>query len=390
MCVCGKIDPPTHDGYEYFVTFTDDNTHMTSVHLMKKKSEILQHFKAYHAMATSHFNRPMARVRCDNVGEYMSKEFKRFCAEKGIVIEYTTPYTPQLNGVSERLNRTLCERAKAMVAEAKLDRSFWGEALLTANFITNRSPTVALDRKTPYEVWFGKKPDVSALRVFGCKAYALVPSEKRKKLDDTGTLCYMIGYALNGCRLWNLKTKKVICSRHVRFDESTDVNATMDEPRLAQSNEPINLTTVFTPTRAVPTTPLTSTPRSTPLPSPITQLTPDTDAEGDMSYESALDETLTNHTTSPKPTTPVTTRYGRVIRRPIRLNDYIVGSHRSQPHTSLSVVDEVPMNYPDIFGWPDEMKWLQAVDDELQSHKENESWIPRTKSSYSTHAGSFR
>ena len=199
--VCGKIDPPTHDGYEYFITFTDDHTHMTTVYLMRKKSETLDHFKTYYAMATSHFNRKIARIRCDNGGEYTSKKFKEFCAQKGIVIEYTTPYTPQLNGVSERLNRTLCERAKAMIAEAKLSRSFWGEALLTANFITNRSPTVAIDRKTPYEVWFGTKPDVSGFRVFGCKAYALIPPEKRKKLDDTGELCSMVGYALNGYRL---------------------------------------------------------------------------------------------------------------------------------------------------------------------------------------------
>ena len=86
--VCDKIDPPTHDGYEYFITFTDDHTHMTTVYLMRKKSETLDHFKTYYAMATSHFNRKIARIRCDNGGEYTSKKFKEFCAQKGIVIEY--------------------------------------------------------------------------------------------------------------------------------------------------------------------------------------------------------------------------------------------------------------------------------------------------------------
>ena len=168
--VCGPIDPRTFNGFRYFVTFIDDFSHMVAVYLMKSKDETLQSFKSYEAMATSHFNLSISRLRCDNGGEYVSGEMKTFCDTKGIVLEYTTPYSPELNGVSERMNRTLAERTRSMLIEANLPKYLWGEALRTATYLINRTSIVALTGKTPYEVWYGHKPDASKLRVFGSKA----------------------------------------------------------------------------------------------------------------------------------------------------------------------------------------------------------------------------
>jgi hypothetical protein len=85
------------------------------------------------------------------------------------------PYTPQQNGVAERKNRTLLEMARCMEGKAPSDK-FLLEAVMCANYVLNRCPTKALRVITPYEAWNGRKPMVSHMRIFGCLAYALVPS----------------------------------------------------------------------------------------------------------------------------------------------------------------------------------------------------------------------
>jgi len=102
-------------------------------------------------------------LRCDNGGEYTSSEFADFLTKEGIKQELTTPHTPQLNGTAERLNRTLIEGVHTMLADSKLPHMFWAEALSTCVYLRNRSPTKSLNRITPYEAWYGVKPNVASL-----------------------------------------------------------------------------------------------------------------------------------------------------------------------------------------------------------------------------------
>ena len=88
---------------------------MVVVYLMRSKDEALAKLKEFHAMATAHFGIKMKRLRCDNGGEYRSRDMKAFCVVKGIVLEFLPPYTPELNGVVERVNRTLCKKTRAML-----------------------------------------------------------------------------------------------------------------------------------------------------------------------------------------------------------------------------------------------------------------------------------
>ena len=117
-------------------------------------------------------------LRTDNGGEFCSKEFEELCKKCGIAWQKTTPYTPQQNGVAEKMNKTLMERARSMLHGAGLGQEFWVEAVNTACYLVNRSPSSALEDKTPQEVWTGKKPSLSHLRVVGCDAYVHVPKEK--------------------------------------------------------------------------------------------------------------------------------------------------------------------------------------------------------------------
>ncbi len=118
-------------------------------------------------------------LRTDNGGEYTSHVFQNYLKQKGIRHEVTAPYYPEQNGVAERMNRTLQELAWSMLKQAKLANSFWAEAVSTAAYIQNRMPTTAIkENTTPFERWYGRRPEVSHFRMFGCIVYAHVPDQK--------------------------------------------------------------------------------------------------------------------------------------------------------------------------------------------------------------------
>lgn len=182
--ICGPITPTTWDGHQYFITFIDDFSHFTVVYLMKRKLEAFELFVKFKSMAETKHGVKIGAIRCDNGGEYTSKRFKSLCEKDGIQIQYSVPYTPQLNGVAERMNRTLVEKVRSMIADARVERIFWGEAIYCATFVLNRSPCRAIQSVvTPFELWMGTKPDMSKVRVFGAPAYAHVPDQLRTKLD---------------------------------------------------------------------------------------------------------------------------------------------------------------------------------------------------------------
>ena len=125
----------------------------------------------------------LKKLRSDGGGEYISKRFVEFCASRGIEKQITVPYTPQQNGVAERMNRTLMEMARSMLYHANCSQNLWAEAVSTAAYLRNRCPTSTFQGATPYERWFMEKPNVDNLRVFGCVAYVHIPDEKRRKLE---------------------------------------------------------------------------------------------------------------------------------------------------------------------------------------------------------------
>ena len=101
----------------------------------------------------------------------MSYEFGLHLKQCRIVSQLTPPGTPQCNGVSEHRNHTLLDMVRSMMSLTNLPLSFWGYALETAVFTLNRAPSKSVEM-TPYELWFGKKPKLSFLKIWGCDAYA--------------------------------------------------------------------------------------------------------------------------------------------------------------------------------------------------------------------------
>ena len=167
--VCGPMNIEAHGGYRYFLTFTDDLSRYGYIYLMKHKSETFEKFKEFQSEVENHHNKKIKFLRSDRGEEYLSYEFGLQLKQCEIVSLLTPPGTPQHNGVSEHHNRTLLDMVRSMMSLTNLPLSFWGYALETITFTLNRAPSKSVET-TSYEHWFGKKPKLSFLNVWGCDA----------------------------------------------------------------------------------------------------------------------------------------------------------------------------------------------------------------------------
>ncbi|KAJ9565658.1 hypothetical protein OSB04_001624 [Centaurea solstitialis] len=216
--VCGPFSHVARGGYRYFITFTDDFSRYGYVYLMRHKSESFERFREFQNEVHNQLGRKIKFLRSDRGGEYLSDEFDNQLMECGIVSQLTPLYTPQMNGVLERRNRTLLDMVRTMMCHSTLPMSFWGHALETAAHILNRAPTKLVE-KTPYELWKGKKPNISFLRIWGCEVYVKRPtSEKLKPKSDK---CFFVGYPRTtmGYYFYNPEENKVFVARNGKFLE---------------------------------------------------------------------------------------------------------------------------------------------------------------------------
>ncbi|GJS29972.1 putative ribonuclease H-like domain-containing protein [Tanacetum coccineum] len=169
-------------------------------------------------------------IRCDNGTEFKNRVMSEFCEKKGIKREYSVARTPQQNGVAERRNRTLIEAARTMLADSKLPTTFWAEAVNTACYVQNRVLVVKPHNKTPYELVRGRTPALSFMRPFGCHVTILNTLDHLGKFDGKSDDGFFVGYSLNSkaFRVYNIRTRKVEESLHIKFLE--------DKPIIAGTN----------------------------------------------------------------------------------------------------------------------------------------------------------
>jgi transposase InsO family protein len=176
MDVMGPIRPVTPEGEEYALNIIDECSDFSVTVLLKKKSDASSEAILVLKTLSLSTELPVKAIRTDGGTEFLGLD--RFCRKHGILHQVTPPYSHQSNGKVERLNRTLQEKARAMLADSELPRKYWGEAMLTACHVRNLSPTNLHD-KTPYELMYGVVPNVSYLRVFGSKCKVLTPKTLR-------------------------------------------------------------------------------------------------------------------------------------------------------------------------------------------------------------------
>ena len=206
----------------------DEFSHRAWVSMLSNKSQAAADVEKWKARVEKQSGRMLQEFHTDGGGEYM--KLKEFFAAHGIEHSVTQAYTPQHNGMAERLNRTLFEMARAMLQHARLPPVFWEEAILAAVYLRNRCLTTApvgtegaVRVKTPEEMWNGVKPNVGNIRVFGSDCYITTPKETREagKLAARSSKAILVGYAANGgWRMLSLETGQIVASRDVTINEN--------------------------------------------------------------------------------------------------------------------------------------------------------------------------
>ncbi|GFW14543.1 retrovirus-related Pol polyprotein from transposon TNT 1-94 [Trichonephila clavipes] len=159
-------------------------------------------------------------LRTDNGLEFVNEQLDTYLVNSGIFHEKTIPYNSESNGKAERANRVLLGRPGSLLYESKLPLKFWAEAINCSTQVSNVTPRKGKE-KIPLEIWTGNKRKLNYLKKFGCVAYFHVPKVLRNKFEVPGRRGIMLGYARErrGYRIYDIKNKKVIEERSVKFNE---------------------------------------------------------------------------------------------------------------------------------------------------------------------------
>jgi hypothetical protein len=418
--VCGPVKPASPDGFEYAISFIDNYSGFIFVYFLRKKSDATRALLKFiadvapvgkvRALLNLAPESEVAKLRSDGGGEYMGKEFKDALVANQIRHEQSSPYSPSQNGVAERGWRTLFEMGRCMLIEAELPRAMWPYAIMAAAYIRNRCYQQRI-KQTAYFALTGNKPDVSNMHPFGSRCYVYEVNHK-SKLDDRSKQGVFVGYDRESPAylVYFPEEEKVMkrrCVKFVReapscptpgwvedddflpgselvprserevrvgFQDVPDVR--LIPPRITVRNED----NVVVPVRIPGTPPAESPP---PMLSPI--------VEDDESLATPLP---TRNRAQGRPVTPVGTpgggfgsprlnvetpqnvdqrypaRENRNVR-PRHLEDYVCFN---MDVCCLATTRTIPNTYRQAMESPDSEQWQKAMDEEMASLEENETF----------------
>jgi hypothetical protein len=222
MDLFGPITYISIGGSKYCLIIVDDYSCFTWVFILQEKSQTQETLKGFLRRAQNEFGLRIKKIRSDNGTEFKNSQIEGFLEEEGIKYEFSSPYTPQQNGVVERKNRTLLDMARTMLDEYKTSKWFWAEAINTACYAINRLYLHRILKKTSYELLTGKKLNVSYFRVFGSKCFILVKRGRKSKFAPKAVEGFLLGYDSNtrAYRVFNKSTGLVEISCDIVFDET--------------------------------------------------------------------------------------------------------------------------------------------------------------------------
>ncbi|GJZ99293.1 gag-pol polyprotein [Tanacetum coccineum] len=171
---------------------------------------------------------PIISVHTDRGTEFLNKTLNAFLKEEGIKHQTSTPRTPEQNGIVERRNHTLVEAALTMLLASKLPLFFWAEAIATKCYTQNISIIIPTHEKTAYHIINDKKPSIKHLHIFGCTCYLTRDGENLDKMKEKGDPCILVGYSTQskGYRVYNKRTRLIVESIHIRFNEIKEMSET--------------------------------------------------------------------------------------------------------------------------------------------------------------------
>ncbi|GJR47695.1 integrase, catalytic region, zinc finger, CCHC-type containing protein [Tanacetum coccineum] len=230
MDLCGPMRVQTINGKKYILVIVDDYSRFTWVKFLRSKDETPEVVIKFLKQIQVGLNKTVRNIRTDNGTEFVNKDLTDYYERVGIFHQKTVSRTPQQNGVVERQNRTLVEAARTMLIFSKTPMFLWAEVVATACYTQNRSLIHTRHCKTPYELVHDKKHDHTFFRVFGALCYPTNDSEDLGKLQPTADIGIFVGYAPNrkGYRIYKKRTRRIMETIHVQFDELTKQMAPTD------------------------------------------------------------------------------------------------------------------------------------------------------------------
>lgn len=356
--VCGPVNVESLRGSRYFLLFKDECTGFRKVYFLRHKSEVFEKFKEFDVLVQNQTGNKVKVLRSDNGTEYTCGILQNYIKNRGIIHEFSSPYIHEQNGRAEREIRTITESARSMLIGKNVSAKLWPEAVNTAAYLLNRIVMRQGETKTPFEKWFGRKPEVRHLRVFGADAYLNIRKEKRNKFDSKSKKMILVGYDNDSTnyRLWDEQLRKIHISSDVDFNERDNnlyeqneacesvnieidfgdnetVNQQIDEQQQALVNQqPHELENLA--------------------------LGEDSDNEGPQNDQ---------------PETAEAIQEGRLLRNRQKL----------QPPERFGVpvafiAERVPMTYAEAMASDDSDKWQAAIKEEMQALDENNTWTLAT------------
>ncbi|KAK4695272.1 putative transposase, partial [Phenoliferia sp. Uapishka_3] len=337
-------------GARYIFAIIDQHSRYMVGFAQQLKSQALPNLQAWTRKSERLQGRKLVEIRSDHGGETKSNAMTDWCEKGGYAHELANVRSHDENGIIERQFRTILNMVRTALLESGLPLFLWVECFLASIYVKNRLPTRGLiganAKKTPYEVWFGSKPDLSKIQVWGCEVVVHYSLElKRDKATDRGWRGFMVGYSevSNAWRIYDPAKRMVLESPNVDFFEDVFRNTPPSEERLSQlhlfdhdlpfSNAPLleipiprpfklswearvdpssPAATATTIPLSIPITPSPAPASRIPRPSATTPVTPLTPATPSTPRPAALFDTPSPGAPTPAPLGP------RVRTRPVK------------------------------------------------------------------------
>ncbi|GJX61361.1 retrovirus-related pol polyprotein from transposon TNT 1-94 [Tanacetum coccineum] len=196
MDLFGPVTPRSINHEKYTLVIVDEYSRYTWVYFLKKKSQAPETIMSFIKRVKNHHDIKVKQLRTDNGTEFINSILVNFYDEKGISQNFSSPYTPEQNGVAERKDITLIEAARIMLSEYVFSKQYWTEAVATACYTQNRSTIMKRHLKTPYEIFRKRIPNINFLLVFGCPIYIYNHKDHLEKFDEKADDGYLLGYSL--------------------------------------------------------------------------------------------------------------------------------------------------------------------------------------------------
>ena len=365
----------------YYVLCKDSCSSYRQIFFVSSKADIPAGVKQIVSKAKLDTGNDTLKIITDNGSEYVNQNLTNFLNEHGIIHETSATYTPEQNGYIERDIRTVAEAAQSMRLRANLPRSFWAEAMSTSVYLLNRVVNSRHRDKTPFELWYNRKPSLNNIHKFGESAIVHVNAHARDKLDPKGVKMIFVGYTetFNTFRFVNPSTHELVISCNAIFLNQVDHREPLDNPREIFGDDTVSISLQNDNFNEQQHDDKTPSHEGSSRQSREENLTFSKHSSQDNSMDTEYSTSTSNRTfevkkmfESPASMPPEHPNAERMSTLRPRLNNPNYCNWKINVTTLID--DDDPTSFAEAMQRPDKEEWLAAMKEELQCLKDCGVW----------------